>query len=90
MRVSTVAFLLGLLWPAAGYLYLRRWWRLMLAYGFLLLCGRALQLTDGMDKPQGIALIGLALGTVYIYSLLDAWQIGRRIDAQQLSAQMRK
>ncbi len=89
MRVSTVAFLLGLLWPAAGYLYLRRWLRALLAYGILLVCALLLWLTEYMGKPQGIALFGLALGTVYIYALLDAWQIGRRVDAQQLSAQLR-
>lgn len=90
MRVSTVAFLLGLLWPAAGYLYLRRWLRLSLAYGLLLLSVLGLWLTDYMDKPQGVALLGLSLGTVYIYGLLDAWQIGRRMDARQLSAQLRQ
>lgn len=89
MRISTVAFLLGLLWPAAGYLYLRRWFRAILAYGIVLLCVLLLWTTEAMSKPQGIALLGLTIGTVYLYALLDAWQIGRRVDAQQLSAKLR-
>lgn len=86
MRVSTLAFLLGLLLPAAGYLYLRRWLRALLAYGSLLACVVFLQTTEHMSTPQGVALFGLTLGTIYIYALIDAWQIGRRIDAKQLSA----
>jgi len=90
MRVSTVAFLLGLLLPAAGYVYLKRWIRTLLAYGSVLVCLVFLQMTGHMTSPQGLALLGLTLGTVYIYALIDAWQIGRRIDAQQLSAQLRR
>ena len=90
MRVSTVAFLLGLLLPAAGYLYLKCWLRAVLAYGVLLLCGVLLSVTEHLAQPQGVALFGLTLGMIYIYALIDAWQIGRRIDAKQLSAQLRQ
>ena len=88
MRVSTLAFLLGALLPAAGYLYLRRWVRALLAYGSVLACVVFLQMTNHLGSPQGLALLGLTLGTIYIYALIDAWQIGRRIDAQQLSARL--
>lgn len=85
MRVSTVAFFVGLLLPAAGYLYLKRWLRAVLAYALLLLCGVLLFVTEHLTQPQGVALFGLTLGMIYIYALIDAWQIGRRVDAKQLS-----
>lgn len=89
MRVSTVAFLLGLLFPAAGYVYLRRWIRVALAYGGMALCFMLLNMTEQMGTPQGVALFGLALGTIYVYALIDGWQIGRRIDAKRLSAKLK-
>ena len=90
MRVSTMAFLLSLLLPAAGYVYLKRWIRTLLAYGSILICLVFLKMTGQLGSAQGIALFGLTLGTVYVYALIDAWQIGRRIDAQQLSARLNR
>ncbi|MEC7120614.1 MAG: hypothetical protein VXW65_12035 [Pseudomonadota bacterium] len=88
MRISTVAFLLGLIVPAAGYLYLRRWFRAMLAYGVLVMSVMVLLFKQQLAEPQGLALLVLSVGMVYLYALIDAWQIGRRIDARRLSKHM--
>lgn len=88
MRTSTVAFLVGLVLPAVGYLYLRCWLRALLAYVLIFSCAALLWGTEHLQQPQGVALLALTLGMVYVYALIDGWQIGRRVDAQQLSAQL--